>query len=108
MIRPVTLVWIGLAAVIAISLFLVKYKVQDLDDQLAALETEKRKTQEAIHVLEAEWTYLNRPERLENLASKHLTLEPASPAQLVVYDAPARAAARTSRAIRIDTTGGGQ
>ena len=86
MIRPVTLVWIGLAAVVAVSLFLVKYKVQDLDEQLADLEAEKRATQEAIHVLEAEWTYLNRPERLEGLAKKHLELAPASPAQLVVFE----------------------
>ena len=39
MIRPVVLVWIGLAAVVAVSLFLVKYKVQDLDEQLATIET---------------------------------------------------------------------
>ncbi|MBT6441790.1 MAG: hypothetical protein HOK61_05130, partial [Alphaproteobacteria bacterium] len=51
MIRPVTLVWVGLAAIVAVSLFLVKYKVQGLDEQMATLDAEKRATQEAIHVL---------------------------------------------------------
>ena len=86
MIRPVAVVWIGLAAVVAVSLFLVKYKVQDLDEHLADLERDKLATQEKIHVLEAEWTYLNRPERLESLAHKYLELGPTDPTQLIVYE----------------------
>ena len=86
MIRPVALVWIGLAAVVAVSLFLVKYKVQDLDEQLAKLEAKKITTQESIHVLEAEWTFLNKPDRLESLANKYLELSPTEAKQLIVYD----------------------
>lgn len=106
MIRPVTLVWVGLAAIVAVSLFFVKYKVQGLDEQMATLDAEKRATQEAIHVLDAEWTYLNRPERLEALAEKHLSLSPASPAQLAVYGPNHPAPANTKTSISLE--GGGE
>ena len=86
MIRPVVLVWIGLAAVVAVSLFLVKYKVQDLDEQLATIESDKLAAQQSIHVLEAEWAYLNRPEILESLSAKYLQLNPTEAKQLIVFD----------------------
>jgi hypothetical protein len=37
-------------------------------------------------VLRAEWSLLNRPERIERLAKKFLKLEPAKPLQLVTVD----------------------
>jgi cell division protein FtsL len=86
MIRPATLIWIGLVVVIAVVLFLVKYEVKSLDDELAALQQDALAQQEAIHVLRAEWSYLNRPERLAELAERHLDLEPVGPGQLVAFD----------------------
>jgi hypothetical protein len=37
-------------------------------------------------VLRAEWSLLNRPERIERLAKKYLKLAPAKPLQLVTVD----------------------
>ena len=39
-----------------------------------------------IRVLQAEWSYLNDPSRLEALARKHLPMGPASPSQIVGLD----------------------
>ena len=41
---------------------------------------------DAIAVLRAEWSLLNRPERIERLAKKYLKLAPAKPLQLVTVD----------------------
>ena len=41
---------------------------------------------DAIAVLRAEWSLLNRPERIERLAQKYLKLAPAKPVQLVTVD----------------------
>ena len=86
MIRPRVILWIGLAAIVGVSLFVVKYEVQSLDEHLLGLEKEKLVTERSIHVLEAEWAHLNRPERLERLAKKSLNLHPANPKQLIVSD----------------------
>ena len=37
---------------------------------------------DAIHVLGAEWSYLNRPDRLQVLAERYLDLTPIQPAQI--------------------------
>jgi len=72
MIRPAIMMWIGLAVLGAAALFFVKFEVQTLDEQLADLTIEKRAHEEAIHVLNAEWSYLNRPERLARLARRQI------------------------------------
>ena len=37
-------------------------------------------------MLRAEWSLLNRPERIERLAKKHLKLAPSDPRQVVTVD----------------------
>lgn len=64
--RSMTL-WLLLATCAGIMLFLVKHEVQDREDRLNALHREILADQEAIQVLNAEWSYLNRPDRLEHL-----------------------------------------
>ena len=43
-------------------------------------------TEEAVQVLHAEWSYLNRPERLAALAARHLDLAPMTPRQIGSLD----------------------
>ena len=70
----VTLFWILLAAVVGFGLFQVKYKVQTLEDDLRRLNAAITAEQEQLHVLSAEWAYLNRPARLQELSARHLAL----------------------------------
>ena len=79
--RPVLLL-IGTIAVVGFGLFRLTYEVQDLEDELARLNRTILEEQEAIHVLEAEWSYLNRPARLEKLNDRHLGLGPLSEASI--------------------------
>lgn len=67
----------------AYGLYLVKWEVHDLKRRNMQLEANILQEKEAITVLEAEWTYLNRPERLSALAEKYLDLAPENGQQMV-------------------------
>lgn len=70
------LVGVGIFAVAAFGLYLVKYTVQDMHKEVNRLAAELEQEEESLHLLSAEWAYLNRPERLHLIAEKYLTLAP--------------------------------
>lgn len=74
--RRSTILWFLIATCLGVALFMVKHEVQRREERLAELHRQILASQEAIHVLEAEWSYLNRPERLEALVRRHLSLVP--------------------------------
>jgi len=82
MIRPTSSVLLLLAAAAGGALFYISFEVSELDDRLATLNRDIRADREAIHVLRAEWSFLNQPERLEELARRHLDLMPVAGNQL--------------------------
>lgn len=81
-----TLLWILLAVTVGFGLFHVKYKVQTLEDDLKRLHAETTKEQEQLHVLRAEWSYLNQPSRLQELSARYLPLEPLDASQIGAFD----------------------
>lgn len=85
MIRSAVL-WIALATIAGIGLFFLKYEVKSLERELARTEQRIEENRVAIHVLRAEWSHLNDPERLRRLAEKHLELEPVDPARVIALD----------------------
>ena len=87
MIGRTTLLWLALAAAVVFGLFHVKYEVAALEEELNRLNIATLREQNQIHVLEAEWSYLNRPSRLEELAERYLTLKPLGPHQLTTVSA---------------------
>jgi len=96
MIGRTTLLWLALAALVGIGLFHVKYQVMTLEEELNRLNAATLREQNQIHVLEAEWSYLNRPSQLEELAERYLGLKAISPQQLSTVAAlPRRPAIET-------------
>ncbi len=84
-------IWMVAAVGAAVAAFVIKYEVRSLEDELSRLENELVDRREAIHVLRAEWSYLNRPDRLTELAKRHLDLVPMAPAQMsILVDVPYR------------------
>ena len=81
MMKCSTLVWLLMAVAAGAGLFLMKYEMRALEGQLAGLNREILHNQEALHVLRAEWSYLNQPVRLETLGRRLLRLEPIRPEQ---------------------------
>lgn len=91
MIRPATAFWIALAGCVGFGLYHLKHEVQALEDDLFRVNRALLAEQEAIHVLHAEWSYMNQPGRLQALASRHLDLQPTKPSQLgTLADLPRR------------------
>ncbi|MDX1483568.1 MAG: hypothetical protein R3229_03705 [Alphaproteobacteria bacterium] len=88
-----TLFWVLLAAVAGFGLFHVKYRVQTLEDDLRRLNAAITEEQEQLHVLRAEWAYLNRPDRLQELSERHLALRPLRAEQIGAIDSLPEAAA---------------
>ncbi|AEP10216.1 cell division protein FtsL [Micavibrio aeruginosavorus] len=82
-IRLSSIVSLGLAGMAGFMLFQTSQNVQQAEHQLRGLNAQLTKEGEALRVLEAEWDYLNRPDRLEELARQHLKMEPIDPALLV-------------------------
>lgn len=74
--RLVFLLFLLAAIGVAGALFQVKYEVQDLERELAEVNSQILADQEAVHVLKAEWSYLNQPARIAALASRHLEFGP--------------------------------
>lgn len=50
----------------------VKFYVSDLSEKISALENKKQDELGQIKVLKAEWTYLNKADRLQHLTGKFL------------------------------------
>lgn len=88
-----------LAGAMGVGLFFVKHEVKEQEARLAELNQEIQSNQEAIHVLKAEWSYLNDPARLRALSEKFLSMKVMGPAQIASLDtlpAAANAIARAS------------
>jgi hypothetical protein len=86
MMRLGMFLWGGAAVVASIGLYLVEGRVRALEGDLSTLNRGILRNREAIHVLEADWSLMNDPERLSALADDHLDLVPATPGQFASFD----------------------
>lgn len=68
------------------ALFYVSQRTRDSREAIAVLNRKISNEQEAIRVLKAEWSYLNRPQRLERLSKKFLKIEKTKPYQFVRFE----------------------
>ncbi len=65
----------SLAAMLMLSIvvmFVVQFKVEALQDEMMRTKMEISAYEDELQLLEVEWVYLTRPERLRNLASRYL------------------------------------
>jgi cell division protein FtsL len=69
-------------AVVAVVIYQVKYETRGLEQRVSRLQTTIGQERDAIGILRAEWSHLNRPARLERLARKHLGLRPLEATQV--------------------------
>jgi cell division protein FtsL len=74
----------GLAALLGALLLHSSQAVHNAENRLQQLQVSIEEERESIRVLEAEWQYLNNPERLEALAEQYLNVIPPSPEQMTL------------------------
>ncbi|MEN3953121.1 hypothetical protein [Iodidimonas sp. SYSU 1G8] len=74
--RSITFLTLLILIVVSYGLYNLKYEVEDLQDQANAYKAQMEEDRRAIKVLQAEWAYLTRPDRLQRLSGKFLSLEP--------------------------------
>lgn len=107
MIHRATLIWLCFAALAGVALYNVKFKVQALEDEMVRLNRDILTDQAAIHVLKAEWSFLNAPERLRKLSDRHLDLGAPDARQTVKLELlPARLDAPAARPPAVKPSGG--
>jgi len=84
--KPASIIlWVIMIGAMSSGLFQLKYAVQEREDQLASLNRDLIASEKAVHVLNAEWSYLNRPDRIARLAARHLDLVPMAPGQVAAF-----------------------
>jgi hypothetical protein len=90
-----TLFWLVVVSTTGFAMFAVKYGVQSLEDELNRTKKAVVAEEHAIRSDEAEWAYLTRPETLDEMNRRHLSLGPIATRQLrtTLTDIPLRAAA---------------
>lgn len=81
MIRPITLVCALIAALSGLYLYHVKHATQLLERSITRTNQSIEAARERAGVLRAEWTLMNDPERLAELAGQFLKLGTVSPRQ---------------------------
>jgi len=80
-------VWTFMMLATSYALFHISFQVDALENQLGSLNHEIRSEQESLHVLSAEWAFLTRPDRLEQLVRDVLSgFGSTKPGQLATFD----------------------
>jgi cell division protein FtsL len=70
----------------ALFLFHIKQEVREMEEELGIAHRNILRHQEAIQVLRTEWSYLNRPARIAELAERHLAMQPLVARQFVGFE----------------------
>ena len=105
-VRVSLVIWLIVAGAVALGLYQVKYEVQRLEEELQQVRNDIRQDRVALHVLEAEWAYLNRPERLQRLAAKHLDMGPSGAKQVAAVTALPPRISGDEQPVRFASAGG--
>jgi cell division protein FtsL len=70
----------------AADVYKIKYESTLQAERVAKLRAEVRREQDAIASLRAEWSKLDRPDRIQELAQRHLALKPLEVRQYDTLD----------------------
>ena len=85
MIRWLQVVGVLAAAGAAVIVFQVKYRAENVAEHASKLQREIDQENETLSLLEAEWSLLIQPARVQELVSRHadiLDLQPLDPTQI--------------------------
>ena len=84
--RLLHIVVLGALVLAAADVYKIKYESTLQAERVAKLRGEVRREQDTIAQLRAEWSRLDRPDRIQELAQRHLTLKPLEVRQYDTLD----------------------
>lgn len=74
-------------AVMVTGMFVIKNRVITLENDLDRINARIKDDQKALHVLKAEWSYLNDPARIRVLSERHARMKPLRGEQIISFSA---------------------
>ena len=86
MLRLLNVILVVGVLVVGFALYTLEHRTRSVEREIARVDATIESEYEYIGLLNAEWSMLTRPQRLEQLARHHLDLEPVLPDQLVAPD----------------------
>jgi hypothetical protein len=86
MIRFINFLLVSAVIALSVGLYDIKYRAEGAVRLERQLEQRIANEQEAIRVLRAEWSYLNQPERLQQLAERYTALRPLTAGQIGTFE----------------------
>ena len=69
--KTVNFVFVGLVLAVATTTYVVKYGSEIEHDNISRLERDIRTEKESIDILQANWSLLTSPSRIQNLTKRH-------------------------------------
>jgi hypothetical protein len=84
--RLLHIVVLGALVLAAADVYKIKYESTLEAERVAKLRGELRREQDLIASLRAEWSRLDRPDRIQDLAQRHLALKPLETRQYDTLD----------------------
>lgn len=86
MIRIVHLVVVCILIAAAVHVYRIKFESTVQAERVAKLRAEIKRERDAVAALRSEWSRLDTPARIEQLAQRHLALKPVDPQQFDNFD----------------------
>ena len=86
LLRLLHIVVLAALVLAAADVYKIKYESTLQAERVSKLRGEVRREQDHIALLRAEWSKLDRPERIQELAQRHLTLKPLEVRQYDTLD----------------------
>jgi len=86
MLRVLNTLVIAALIIAAAWVYKIKFESTLQAERVSKLRAEIRRERDAIAILRAEWSQLDRPDRIQRLAQRHLTLKPVEVAQFDTLD----------------------
>jgi cell division protein FtsL len=86
MLRVINILVIAVLVVAAAWVYKIKFEATLQAERVAKMRAEIRRERDSIAILRAEWTQLDRPDRIQTLAQRHLKLKPVEVAQFDQLD----------------------
>lgn len=83
MLKAINAVLVVAVLVSGYFLYNLEHATRSAERQIAKTQRQIADTRETIKLLNAEWSSLTRPERIQKLAAQHLALEPTKATQFV-------------------------